>query len=94
MEEGKCDKRALPPLGINSNVLYQDNKSTILLEKNGKKSSGPHTRALNIRYFFLTDQVEKGNVMINVLLDGNTTLSRIKEPMCILLYMETMCIYL
>jgi hypothetical protein len=27
-------------------------------------------------------------------LDGNTTLSRIKEPMCILLYMETMCIYL
>jgi hypothetical protein len=51
--------------GINSNVLYQDNKSTILLEKNSKKSSGPHTRALNIRYFFLTDQVEKGNVMIN-----------------------------
>jgi hypothetical protein len=27
------------------------------------------------------------------LLDGNTTL-RIMEPMCILLYMETMCIYL
>jgi hypothetical protein len=26
------------------------------------------------------------------LLDGNTTLSRIKEPMCILFYMETMCI--
>jgi hypothetical protein len=51
--------------GINSNVLYQDNKSTILLEKNGKKSSGPRTRALNIRYFFLTDQVEKGNVMID-----------------------------
>jgi hypothetical protein len=51
--------------GINSNVLYQDNKSTILLEKNGKKSSGPHTRALNIHYFFLADQVEKGNVMIH-----------------------------
>jgi hypothetical protein len=51
--------------GINSNVLYQDNKSTILLEKNGKKSSGPRTRALNTCYFFLTDQVEKGNVMID-----------------------------
>jgi hypothetical protein len=49
---------------INSNILYQDNKSAILLETNGKKSSGKRMRALNIRYFFLTDQVEKGNVTI------------------------------
>jgi hypothetical protein len=49
---------------INSNILYQDNKSAILLETNGKKSSGKRTRALNIRYFFLMDQVEKGNVTI------------------------------
>jgi hypothetical protein len=49
---------------INSNILYQDNKSAILLETNGKKSSGRRTRALNIRYFFLTDQFKKGNVTI------------------------------
>jgi hypothetical protein len=49
---------------INSNILYQDNKSAIVLETNGKKSSGKRTGALNIRYFFLTDQVEKGNVTI------------------------------
>jgi hypothetical protein len=49
---------------VNDNILYQDNKSTILLQENGKKSSGSRTRALNIRYFFLTDQVEKGNVRI------------------------------
>jgi hypothetical protein len=49
---------------INSNILYQDNKSAILLEINGKKSSGKKTLALHIRYFFLTDQVEKGNVTI------------------------------
>jgi hypothetical protein len=49
---------------INSNILHQDNKSAILLETSGKKSSGKRTRALNIRYFFLTDQVEKGNVTI------------------------------
>jgi hypothetical protein len=49
---------------INSNILYQDNKSAILLETNSKKSSRKRTRALNIRYFFLTDQVEKGNVTI------------------------------
>ena len=49
---------------IKKNILYQDNKSTILLEKNGKKSSSKRTRALNIRYFFLTDQIEKGNITV------------------------------
>ena len=49
---------------INKNILYQDNKSAILLETNGKRSSGKRTRALNIRYFFLTDQVNKGNLSI------------------------------
>ena len=49
---------------IKKNILYQDNKSTMLLLKNGKRSSGKRTRALNIRYFFLTDQVEKGNLEI------------------------------
>ena len=49
---------------IKKNILYQDNKSTILLEENGKRSSGKRTRALNIRYFFLTDQIEKGNLSV------------------------------
>jgi hypothetical protein len=49
---------------IKKNVLYQDNKSTILLETNGKRSSGKRTRAFNIRYFFITDQIEKGNVSV------------------------------
>jgi len=50
-------------LGSNS-TIYQDNKSAILLEKNGKSSSGKRTRALNIRYFFITDQVKRGTVEI------------------------------
>ena len=49
---------------IEKNILYQDNKSAILLEVNGKRSSSSRTRALNIRCFFMTDQVEKGNVSI------------------------------
>ena len=49
---------------ITKNILYQDNKRTILLEKNGKKSSTKRTRALNIRYFFLTDQIDKGNLCV------------------------------
>ena len=50
--------------GIDKNILFQDNKSTIFLEENGKQSSSKRTRALNICYFFLTDQVEKGNLKI------------------------------
>ena len=49
---------------IARNILYQDNQSAILLETNGKKSSGKRTRALNIRYFFLADQVSKENLII------------------------------
>ena len=36
---------------IDKNIVYQDNKSAILLETNRKRSSGKRTRALNIRYF-------------------------------------------
>jgi hypothetical protein len=49
---------------VDKNIVYQDNKSAILLETNGKKSSGKRTHALNIHYFFITDQVEKGNAQI------------------------------
>ncbi|CAJ1952763.1 unnamed protein product [Cylindrotheca closterium] len=47
---------------IKKNILYQDNKSAILLEENGRKSVGKRSRAINIRYFLITDQVEKGDV--------------------------------
>jgi hypothetical protein len=36
---------------VDKNIIYQDNKSTILLETNGKKSLGKRTRALNILYY-------------------------------------------
>ena len=45
---------------VEKNILYQDNKSAILLETNGARSAGKHSRALNVRSFFLADQVEKG----------------------------------
>ena len=51
-------------IDVRENTLYQDNKSAILLEENGKASSGKRTRALNIRFFFVHDQVQKGNVRV------------------------------
>ena len=36
--------------GINENILYQDNTSAMLLEKNGKKSSTKNMKHINVRY--------------------------------------------
>ena len=49
---------------IKDNILYQDNKSTVLLLENGKRSSSKRTRAIDIRHFFLTDQIKKGNLRV------------------------------
>jgi hypothetical protein len=44
--------------------LFQDNKSSILLEKNGKASSSKRTKHINIWYFFITDRVKKEEVSV------------------------------
>jgi hypothetical protein len=49
---------------VQDNVLFQDNKSAILLEKNGKASSSKRTKHINIRYFFITERVNKGDVSL------------------------------
>ena len=47
-----------------TNCIYQDNNSAILLEKNGKASSSKRTRAINMRYFMVTDLVKRGELDI------------------------------
>jgi hypothetical protein len=49
---------------IKDNIALQDNKSSILLEKNGKASSSKRTKHINIRYFFITDRVNKKEVSV------------------------------
>ena len=44
---------------VTGNIIYQDNKSDILLEKNGKSSSSKCTKYTNIRFFFITDCISK-----------------------------------
>jgi hypothetical protein len=45
-------------------IIYQDNKSSILLEKNGKASSSKRTRHINVRYYFVTDRISNGEIDI------------------------------
>jgi hypothetical protein len=49
---------------VQDNVLFQDNKSSILLEKNGKALSSKPMKHINIWYFFITDCVDKGEQRI------------------------------
>jgi hypothetical protein len=49
---------------VDHNIVHQDNQSAILLEKNGRASSSKRTRHINIRYFFVNDRVESGEVSI------------------------------
>jgi hypothetical protein len=51
------------------------------LETNGKKSSTKCTRALNIRYFFISDQVEKGNVQIQYCPTDEMTADYMTKPL-------------
>jgi len=49
---------------MKENIVFQDNKSTILLAKNGRRSAGKRSRALNIRYFYVTDLISKGSMNV------------------------------
>ena len=50
--------------GIDNNILYQDSMSAMLLEKNRKKSSTKNTKHINVRYYFIKDWVETGDMVI------------------------------
>ena len=43
---------------LEENIFYQDNQSTIRFEKNGRKSCGPNSRHIDIRYFFIKDRID------------------------------------
>ena len=49
---------------VKLNVLYQDNTSTIKVEKNGKASSGKRTRHFDIKLFYITDLIKRGEITV------------------------------
>ena len=66
--------------GVNKNVIYQDNETAILLEKNGKLSSGKQTKHINMRYFFVMGRQEKHNVSVQWCPTGDMTGDFWKRP--------------
>ena len=51
-------------LNIKENTVYQDNQSAIRMERNGSNSCTGNSRHIDIRYFFVKDRVDKGEVQI------------------------------
>jgi Reverse transcriptase (RNA-dependent DNA polymerase) len=49
---------------ISNNSFLQDNKSAILLERNGRASSSQRTRHIDIRYFFFKDRITSENIQV------------------------------
>jgi len=47
---------------VEHNIVRQDNKSTLLLARNGKFSSGKRTKHIKARYFNITDKVDSGDL--------------------------------
>ena len=45
-------------------IVGQDNKSCMLLEKNGKASSSKRTEHVNIRHFFVADQIQNKELKV------------------------------
>jgi hypothetical protein len=66
---------------VQDNILFQDNKSTILLEKNGKASSSKRTKHINNQYFFITDRVHKGDISLVWCLTGDMIRDFMTKPL-------------
>jgi hypothetical protein len=48
----------------NEDILMQDNQSAMLLENNGRYSAGKGSKHVSIRYFFITDRIEKKHIKV------------------------------
>jgi hypothetical protein len=49
---------------LQPSVFYQDNQSAMKLETNGRKSCGQKSRHIDIRYFFVKDRVDSGDIKV------------------------------
>ena len=55
---------AVQGYNVKDNCLHQDNKSSILMENNGKAPSRNQTKHINTQYIFITNRVKKSEVSV------------------------------
>jgi hypothetical protein len=62
-------------------VIFQDNQSAMLLEKNGQSSSGKRTRHIEIRYFFAHDRIKNGDIVVEYCPTGEMLADYFTKPL-------------
>jgi hypothetical protein len=66
---------------VEDSIIYQDNQSAMLLEKNGRASSGKRTRHINICYFFVHDRINAGEVSVQYCPTGDMIADFFTKPL-------------
>jgi hypothetical protein len=75
---------------VDDNIVYQDNQSAMLLEKNGHRSNGKRTRHINIRYFFVADRISADRVRVDYCPTGEMTGDFFTKPLhCVQIDLNT-----
>ena len=55
---------------LKSNILAEDNESTIRMSKNGRESCTSNSKHIAIKYFWVTDRIKNGNSTLSNKADG------------------------
>ena len=66
---------------VTDNVLHQDNESTIKLARNGRRSSSKQTRHIEIRYYFVTDHIERDCLRVSYCPTGDMLADYFSKPL-------------
>ena len=65
---------------VKENTMIQDNKISIIMDNNGKRSYRKRTRNLNIRYFKITNQIEKNILKVKHCSTGDMDADFMTKP--------------
>ncbi len=49
---------------VKANIVYRDNTISMRLEENGKGSSGKHTHHFHIKFFYITNLINRNKIQI------------------------------
>ena len=61
--------------------MYQDNKSAILLESNGKMYSSKRTKHTHVRFFYIKYPIERGDMSVECCPTGEIFADVLTKPL-------------
>jgi hypothetical protein len=61
-------------------ILHQDNMRAMMLQTNGKQSSSKRTKHIRVRYFFIKDQVNNGDITLKHCPTGEMLADHFTKP--------------